>query len=123
MCNGCGCQYRPGEKPEVCLSCGGLAFTTFDSAGEAGRWATLCLLEGQGKITDLKRQVSFNLMAARRIDGHLVEAKVGRYIADFQYVRDGETVIEDYKGAAIDPLAAWKLRHMEAMGLPVKLTG
>jgi len=96
-------------------------FTVFDSRGEAGRWATLTLLEGQGHITDLKRQVSFDLMAARVIEGRTVEAKVGRYVADFTYTENGKRVIEDFKGGITD-LAAWKVRHMAAMGLPVKLT-
>lgn len=123
VCRACGIQHPPGRKPEQCMDakCGGLAFTVFDSTGEAGRWATLQLLEGQGKITDLKRQVRFDLMAARTLQGRTVAAKVGAYIADFTYTRDGEQVIEDFKGAMTD-LAAWKLRHMEAMGLPVKLT-
>jgi hypothetical protein len=104
------------------MSCGGLAFNTFDSTGEAGRWATLCLLERAKKISGLRRQVSFDLMAARVLAGRVVAAKVGRYVADFVYLRDGEEVIEDYKGATVDPLAAWKLRHMEAMGKPVKIS-
>lgn len=125
VCNACGIQHPPGKKPERCMSkdCGGLSFAIFHSVGEAGRWATLCLLEKAGKITNLKRQVRFSLMAARWLNGRLVESKVGEFIADYTYDRDGEEVIEDYKGAAIDPLAAWKLRHMEAMGKPVKLVG
>lgn len=103
------------------MSCGSLSFYKFDSTGEAGRWATLCLLERAGKITDLKRQIRFDLMAARSLKGRTVAAKVGQYVADFTYKRGGEWVIEDFKGAMTD-LASWKLRHMEAQGLPVKLT-
>lgn len=103
--------------------CGGLSFTTFDSVGEAGRWATLCMMEARGEVSDLKRQIRFDLMAACRVEGRLVENKVGYYVADFTYTRDGKEIIEDYKGAAIDPVAALKLRWMEAMGKPVKLVG
>lgn len=102
-------------------SCGGLAFTVFDSTGEAGRWATLCLKEKIGRITDLKRQVRFDLMAARVLQGRTVASKVGVYIADYTYVEDGVFIIEDFKGALTD-VAAWKLRHMAAQGMPVKLT-
>ena len=125
MCNKCGLQHPPGQKPERCISkgCGGLSFTTFDSVGEAGRWHTLCRMEARGKITDLKRQVRFNLMAAHRLNGALVENKVAQYVADFTYTRDGKEIIEDYKGGAIDPVAALKLKWMEAMGKPVKLVG
>lgn len=121
VCKNCGLQHNPGMKPKSCMQCHHLAFTVFDSTGEAGRWATLCLLERRGKITDLQRQVRFDLMAYRRIDGRPMAVKVGQYIADYTYTRDGKEVIEDFKGALTD-LAAWKLRHMEAMGLPVKLT-
>lgn len=102
-------------------NCRGLSFTTFDSIGEAGRWATLCMKEKLGRISGLKRQIPFTLWAARELDGRTVQSKVGKYIADFAYIEDEKEVIEDYKGRVIDPLAAWKLRHMEAMGKPVKL--
>ncbi len=123
VCRSCGLQHPPGRKPDQCMdrSCGGLAFTVFDSTGEAGRWATLQLKEGRGMITDLQRQVRFDLMAARVLEGRTVTAKVGQYIADFVYMEDGKQVIEDFKGGMTD-LAAWKLRHMAAQGMPVKLT-
>lgn len=120
-CRVCGLQHPPGKKPDSCMSCGNLAFSVFDSTGEAGRWATLNLLAGQGMISDLQTQVRFPLMAARVVQGRTVAARVGYYVADFTYMRDGQQVIEDFKGG-ITELAAWKLRHMEAMGLPVKLT-
>lgn len=121
VCKQCGLQHPPGRKPESCMDCGNLTFTMFDSLGEAGRWATLLLLQGQGRISNLRRQVSFDLMAARQLNGRTVAAKVGRYVADFVYERDGEEVIEDFKGGITD-LASWKVRHMEAMGFKVKLT-
>lgn len=61
-------------------------------------------------------------MAARVHEGRTVASKVGVYVADFVYIRDGRKIIEDYKGAITD-LAAWKVRHMAAQGQPVKLTG
>lgn len=123
ICKACGIQHPPGRKPERCMdqSCGGLAFTVFDSMGEAGRWATLLLMEGQGVISGLNRQVSFDLMAATKLQNMTVAAKVARYVADFTYYRDGEYVIEDFKGAMTD-VAALKLKWMAAMGKPVKLT-
>ena len=107
-CNACGLQHPPGTKPQVCIDkgCGGLAFTTFDSIGEAGRWATLVLMENLGRISKLNRQIHFVLWAAREVEGRIVQSKVGKYIADFTYIEDGEEVIEDYKGSVIDPLAA-----------------
>lgn len=123
VCTKCGVHHE-GKRPEVCIDkhCGGLAFASFDSKGEAGRWATLVLLEARGTITNLQRQVRFDLMAAYVLEGRIVQSKVGEYWADFTYDRDSKGIIEDFKGAITD-LAAWKIRHMEAMGQPVLLTG
>ena len=125
QCRNCGMMQPPGRKPVECMDCGHFRFTVHDSTGEAKRWASLCVLEKAGRIKDLRRQVRFDLMAARVLEGRTVTAKVGQYIADFVYVdldAGGEEVIEDYKGNITD-LAAWKIRHMEAMGFKVKLTG
>lgn len=116
VCRGCSVHHR-GKKPLQC-HCGRMDFTLFDSQGEANRWATLELLERAGQISELTRQVRFPLMA-RRADG--LGVKVGEYIADFCYVEDGRQVIEDFKGAMTD-VAALKIRWMEAMSLPVKIT-
>jgi hypothetical protein len=123
VCRGCGVQHkgvRVDDKmraPLQCLGCGRMDFDKFDSTGEAGRWAELLLKLNAGLISDLHKQVRFDLMAARA-DG--VGVKVGQYVADFVYQRDGERVIEDHKGGITD-LAAWKIRHMAAQGLPVKI--
>lgn len=121
-CDRCGCQ-QPTNKPVQCIECGGLVFITHDSKGEAARWATLRLLEKRGKISNLRRQVKWPLYAARQVDGRIVPVKVGDYIPDFVYTRDGVEVIEDFKsGGVMDPVASLKLRWMEGMGFPVKLT-
>ena len=123
VCRGCGVQHKGVQvagkvrAPIQCIGCGRMDFDSFDSTGEAGRWAALLLKVHAGLISDLHRQVRFDLMA-HRADG--VGVKVGQYIADFCYQRDGEKVIEDYKGAITD-VAAWKLRHMAAQGLPVTI--
>lgn len=123
ICKSCGIHHSPGRKPERCMDakCGGLAFTMFDSRAEAGRWATLQLMEGQGIISDLQRQISFDLMAARQLQGRTVQVKVARYVADFVYVRDGEKIIEDTKGSITD-VAILKIKWMASMNQPVKLT-
>ena len=70
---------------------------TFDSKKEYFRWCELCLLEKAGQITDLKRQVKFELIPSQRIDGKVVERPV-HYVADFVYQENGQTVVEDTKG-------------------------
>lgn len=85
----------------------------FDSMKEAHRWEQLLLLQKAGKIVELQRQVSYELLPAqyetyeryskkgdRLKDGQrLLERKV-EYIADFVYhdVETGELIVEDTKG-------------------------
>ena len=86
--------------------------TVFDSQKEARRWDELCMLQRAGKITDLQRQVKYELIPAqyetyerysqkgdRLKDGaRVIERKV-EYVADFVYTTDiGENIVEDTKG-------------------------
>lgn len=84
----------------------------FDSSLEARRWVQLRALEQAGQIEGLRRQVRYPLMVGA--------VKLGDYIADFVYLRDGVQVIEDAKGV-LPPLGAWKLKHMAAQGDAVTL--
>ena len=80
----------------------------FDSIKEYRRFCELTLLERAGVITDLQRQVEFELIPAQRepdtigkrggiIKGKVIERAVV-YVADFVYKQDGKTVVEDTKG-------------------------
>lgn len=69
----------------------------FDSQKEARRYEELALLQRAGQISDLKRQVRYELIPTQRIGGKVVE-KSCVYIADFVYTENGETVVEDTKG-------------------------
>ena len=65
---------------------------TFHSIREADRYIALKTLFRAGEIFDLALQPFFDF----KLDGK----KMFRYIADFSYTeKDGETVIEDVKGA------------------------
>ena len=66
----------------------------YDSRKEARRYLELKALEEQGKISELKQQVKFELIP--RQDGE----KATRYIADFTYMENGELVVEDVKSPA-----------------------
>lgn len=70
---------------------------TFDSAKEYRRFCELRLLERAGAVTDLRRQVKFELIPAQRIDGKVVE-RACSYVADFVYQENGQQVVEDAKG-------------------------
>ena len=69
----------------------------FDSQKEARRYRDLVLLQRTGQISNLKRQVRYELIPTQRIGGKVVE-KSCVYIADFVYTENGETVVEDTKG-------------------------
>lgn len=64
----------------------------FDSKGEAARWQELRLLEKAGEITDLTRQVKYDLI----VEG----VKVCRFVPDFEYRKDGKLITEDFKSKA-----------------------
>lgn len=63
---------------------------TFDSTKEARRYQDLVLMQKVGQITDLHRQVPFEI----RING----MHICTYVADFTYVRAGKDVLMDTKG-------------------------
>lgn len=85
----------------------------FDSKKEYNRWCNLRLLERAGKISNLKRQVTFELIPPQREEstevykagpqkglpkpGAIIEKAVD-YVADFTYYQDGEYIVEDTKG-------------------------
>ena len=68
----------------------------FDSKHELRRWIELQMLLRSGRISELRRQVPFELIPAQKRDGKTVERPV-KYIADFVYTENGETVVEDAK--------------------------
>ena len=87
----------------------------FDSKREAKRYQELKLLERCGAISDLKRQVVFELIPTQKeestkvytkgrkkgqpIPGKVIEKAV-TYVADFVYIDNatGKTIVEDSKG-------------------------
>lgn len=63
------------------------------SQKEANRWCELKMLERVGAITDLKRQVEYELIPPQEGE------RKATYIADFVYKDNkGNTVVEDTKG-------------------------
>lgn len=80
----------------------------FDSGRELRRYQELELLLRAGRIADLCRQVSFELIPEQRLPDTLgprggrrrgkVLEKSCHYVADFVYRQDGKTIVEDVKG-------------------------
>ena len=76
-------------------------YNGYDSKREAKRAAELKLLEKAGVISNLQEQVVYELIPSqyRIVNGKkkCIERAI-KYIADFQYVENGNTVVEDAKG-------------------------
>ena len=80
----------------------------FESKRECRRYKELEILQQIGAISELRTQVKFVLIPAQRepdtvgkrggiIKGSLIEREVS-YIADFVYLENDKTVVEDAKG-------------------------
>lgn len=87
----------------------------FDSGKEARRWEQLLLLAKAGEITNLQRQVEYELLpnqyetyeryskrGERLKDGERLVYRKVEYVADFVYTiaKTGETIVEDVKSPA-----------------------
>lgn len=107
---------------------------TFDSKKETIRFRELQLLEKAGKISSLRRQVKFQLIPpqrapsqeyyksgpnkGRRKPGKLLEKECS-YIADFCYVQNGETVVEDAKGYRTEVYKIKRKLMLERYGIQI----
>ena len=64
----------------------------FDSKKELARYKELELLERAGEISNLRRQVEFELIPKQPGERKAV------YTADFVYTENGKEIVEDVKG-------------------------
>ncbi len=108
-----------------------------DSVKEAQRWGELLLLQRAGKITDLKRQVQFELIPAqyetyerygktgqRLKDGRRLIEKAVVYRADFVYTdaETVETIVEDTKGVKTKDYIIKRKLMLSVYGIRIKET-
>ncbi len=104
----------------------------FDSRGEFERWQELRLLERAGEISNLRRQVAYELIPAqyeppttdskgRTKHGKLIERKC-TYIADFAYQRGSNLIVEDYKGVETDAFKIKRKLMLLRYGIRIMLT-
>lgn len=69
----------------------------FDSVAEMKRYIVLSDMEKKGEITNLRRQVPFELFPGFTINGH--KQRAIKYVADFVYYdKTGVRHVEDVKG-------------------------
>lgn len=95
---------------------------TFDSKGEARRHAELSLAERAGAISELRRQVRFELVPAVRLAGAKRTSPAIDYVADWTYMEGGRLVIEDFKGAITDVYRMKRHMMKALLGLDIRET-
>ena len=94
----------------------------FDSKKEYRRWLDLNLLQKAGMISDLRRQVRFALCdTPYGEDGKALFRGVS-YVADFVYVENGVTVVEDCKGFRTDAYQIKKKWFFDKYGILIRET-
>ena len=107
----------------------------FDSKREAARYQELKLLERAGVISFLQRQTKFQLIPDQHAPSNAIYTKGPRkgqrkpgkllehecsYIADFCYIRNGETVVEDAKGYRTEVYKIKKKLMLERYGIQIR---
>lgn len=80
----------------------------FDSKKEKDRYIELLTLERQKLISNLQRQVPFILQEKFELNGKKIREI--KYIADFTYIENGKTVIEDVKSEATKKDKVYQLK-------------
>ncbi len=72
----------------------------FDSVKEGNRYALLRMLEKRGKISNLIVHRVFKFIIDEK-PAKMRNGQTAKYTADFQYLEDGKTIVEDVKGYKI----------------------
>jgi len=101
---------KPSKYRNVRCEIGG---EKFDSKHEADDWLELKARESAGEISDLQRQVEFNLKTpVYDRHGDMVGAAiVASYLADFVFTEGGRRVVQDSKGGKATRTAVYKLKR------------
>lgn len=88
----------------------------FDSVKEYHRWGCLRLLERAGAISNLKRQVKYELIPKQ------IGERACNYVADFTYMENGRLVVEDVKGVKTDAYKIKKKLMLWVHGIHIRET-
>lgn len=94
---------------------------TFDSKKEAERYCELKLLCRGKAISNLMRQVKYELVPAVRLGGKVAQRAIN-YYADFVYIdaKTGKTVVEDVKGFRTQAYRMKKKMMLEKYGIQIR---
>ena len=83
-----------------------IAGEKFDSKKESARFMELCMLQRSGVISDLRRQVRFEIVPKNGNE------RAAYYVADFVYKKaDGKMIIEDVKSPMTKRLPLYVLKR------------
>ena len=88
----------------------------FDSKKEANRYCELKLLEKGGIISNLALQVPYTLVESTKY------GRAIKYVADFVYKENGNTIVEDVKGVKTPVYKIKKRLMAEKYGIVIKET-
>lgn len=106
----------------------------FDSKKEFNRYLELKQMQDSGQISNLERQVKYVLIPSQYVQGYYdtrgkyikkrkcLERELG-YYADFQYIKDGQVVVEDVKSPMTRKLAAYVIKRklmLSVHGIQIK---
>lgn len=116
------CMYSQAETWKSCPSCGAPEGNRqyMASKAELKRASELILAQRAGQISGLQLQPRFDLV----VEG----VKITTYVADFQYIENGKTVVEDTKpgGDFMDGVAKLKIALFDALhakhGISVRIS-
>lgn len=98
-----------------CALCNSPHVIGFDSKAEARRYDALLEQQKRGLISELRRQIPYEIRMA--------DKSMTTYVADFVYRREGSIVVEDVKSrATLTPLSKLKIKLAEAQhGITVEI--
>ena len=89
-------EKNPEKKSKYSSAKADVDGIRFDSKKEAEFYAELKLREKAGEITHLRLQPRYLLQEAFKHEGK--QYREMEYVADFEYIENGETVVVDVKG-------------------------
>ena len=93
---------------------------TFDSKAEYRRWCELKILVRAKEITDLQRQVTYELIPAQ-VSPDGTKLRGINYVADFAYTdKEGRLVVEDPKGATTAEFVLKKKLMLHVHGIWIR---
>jgi hypothetical protein len=114
-------EFRELPKSKKRSKFGAEKVDGYDSKKEKQRGSVLSLLEKQGIIKNLRRQVRYDLAPSFYVDGVCVH-KALFYKADFVYIDETGEVVEDVKGCRTKEYIKKKNLMKRLKGINIKET-